>query len=157
MKVYLASKFENKTMINSVGELLKIRIEGLETTNTWSMYRSVITIEQCAEQDYSDIDRSDFIVALFPFLSGACSEMGYALGKGIKVIYVVDRLFFDRGLSPAWGESHPLPCGMLEHFNGFDIPSVVNKLKKEDKGCIVHDMDYLIAVLNQYQKLSVDA
>jgi hypothetical protein len=157
IKVYLAGKFENKLLINCFGEVLQGKYP-IEFTNNWSSKKHRMTVQACAKEDYENIDKSDMVICNFPVLTGANSEMGYALGQKKYVIYVIPEIFWNGDLSPKWGETCPLAVGYLDH------PYVINSSNEYeftpqnvydfDRGWVVHEVDDIVEILNLIYKQS---
>ena len=140
MKVYLASKFENKMLINVLSIFIKDRISNTEIVSLWHSHdKPVLDLKERAKIDYSGVRECDILIAIAPFGTGTNSEMGYALGLGKKVIYLVDKMFYDGTIIPSIGDPYPLPVGMLDELFIAD---------EESNGYIVHDLYNLIFILN---------
>lgn len=153
MKIYLAGKFENKLLINSFGRDLKSRID-VELTNNWSNKIHAMKIEDCAKEDYEDIERADAVIAIAPFLAGANSEMGYAMGLGKKVYYLVDRIFHSGEINPAWGERMPLPAGYLEYPYDENYNFNCDLINNDDRGWVVHSIEDIVSIINRSSLLT---
>lgn len=148
MKIYIASKFENKLLVNCLSELIRAYSTNLiEFTNNWSYKKHKMTMEECAKEDYEDIERSDILIAVAPFLAGANSEMGYALGLGKKVFYLVDQIFHSGEIIPAWGEVLPLPAGYLDHPYNDNYEFCKDLFNIESRGWVVHNIEDMIMIM----------
>ena len=133
MNIYFATKFANRLLMQCFIELLIQRHPFIVCTSRWVYHNALATVEDKANFDYEDIDNSKLMIVYGPIEFGASSEMGYAIAKGIPIIYLTDPLFLN-------GVTDPLPIGKLKHFNG--SMSMVNH------GYIVHnlhDVDKLIS------------
>ena len=92
MKVYLAARFQNKSLLTeSRGRL---QAAGLEITSRW-LDGDPQSVEDNASMDLADIDAADALVLYIdePLegerpMSGAWVEFGYALAKGKLVIVI---------------------------------------------------------------------
>ena len=142
-------------LIKVLRDYLYEKISGIEFTSSW-LNSEPSTLSKAAQMDYDEIDKSDIVLAVFPYGSGTTSEMGYALGKGKKVVYFVDRLFFVGLHNSNSMVKEPLPAGLLYEYFYFDFVENKDKLL-EYNGFIVYKMENLIHCLNDlkifYRKL----
>lgn len=99
-KVYLACSAECRLLIAGLARLL--RRGGIEIVSHWHSTKIVSDNSERAYIDYTGISGCDVLVACYPYGYGTCSEMGFALGSGKKVIYFAPDEYF---------EDAPLPAG----------------------------------------------
>lgn len=89
MKVYVAGKFEEKTLVDLVG--LLVSLYGHEVVSTWTKAEHAKGMATAAEQDLEELSQADAIVLVMlnplPY-KGTYTELGYALAQG-KKIYVL--------------------------------------------------------------------
>lgn len=157
MKIYIATKFENKLLAKSfVYELKNKSNLNINITSSWLNLIDVPNIVKCAKIDYEEIDKSDIVIGLFPFSCGANSELGYAVGKGIKVFYYIDPIFYLDRVKITWGEAKPLISGLLcwpyeleydFNYNSEMVNFMLKRCNTNQKGYIVHNIKDLIDIL----------
>ncbi len=94
LNIYFSSKFENKLMVQSVVHHLQQYIL-FNNVSSWIYLNEPLSIEECSVIDFGDIDKCDVLIALFPFSIGANCEVGYAMGRNKKVIYLVERMLYN--------------------------------------------------------------
>jgi len=119
MNIYIAGKYENKMMIQTLKFLLGCCFCKINFICNWAYETSFAsTWKERADRDYGSIDQCNLLIATYPFGQGTSSEMGYALGKKIPVIFYVDKLIHSK-------YEMPLPMGRLLEEN---IVHTVNEL-----------------------------
>lgn len=156
LKIYFASKFECRLLVRCLSDYIQTQLPNISTTSRWLEIQNKHPIPECARMDYEDIKNAHITVGVAPFLGGANSELGYALGLGDKkVIYLIDPIIHCRIVAPIWSEKYPLPAGML----GYPYRRIAEKLKLlegalriDSSGYILHSTNDLISVLKFYQE-----
>jgi nucleoside 2-deoxyribosyltransferase len=83
MKCYIATKLENHKRHNEIRDL--IASLGIECTYDWTVHGSVqntdlTTIRNVANNEYTGVKDSDFVIAILPGGRGTHVEIGIALG-----------------------------------------------------------------------------
>ena len=96
---------------------------------------SVVPIMHTNGIDLTLIDSADLFIVFGPYDRKTSSEIGYALGKGIKILYVPSRdnadLFsFPVGLFPEW-------------------VTTINDRIEDQIGWIIRDLDTLVACIEE--------
>jgi len=121
--IYIASSTENRTLLPTFATQLVRGINLIigeygnaiaksgykipriaKLSSRWFQDDPVYSLKSRAKLDYSHIDQSLIMVAVYPYGYGTTSEMGYALGKKIPIIYFRESTFI---------EDDPLPAGKL--------------------------------------------
>ena len=132
-KIYLAGFVDNRLLLKVVGEWLiselKKRNIEIEITSTW-IDNPEGYVEDRAEQDYSDIERSDLVLITWPGAFGTSSEMGYALGLGKPIIvYASEEVFLrDKEMVLPFGKARK----MVHDFH-FLVSTIEVVLSSKDK------------------------
>lgn len=149
MKIYFSSKFENKLMVQSVVEDLQ-RFVNFSVVSSWIYLNKPLSIEECSVIDFRDIDNCDVLIALFPFSTGANAEVGYAMGRNKKVIYVVEKMFYN-GEYKSKFMAKPLFAGVM--FHPYDYEKNIFKLITDQvklyNSFVVHSFDDLVLTLEK--------
>ena len=148
MKIYFSSKFENKLMVQSVVEDIS-RFVDFSVVSSWIYLDKPLSIEECSVIDFCDIDNCDILVALFPFAEGANAEVGYAMGRNKKVIYVVEKMFYN-GEYKSKFMAKPLFAGVMFHPYNYEEEFVLTDyMIKVYNSFVVHSLDDLVLTLEK--------
>lgn len=149
MKVYLASQFDNKILLQSFKELLKIKYPEVEVTSTW-IKTPVLSLQDAARMDFSDIENSDLVIAFYPGHYGTSSELGYALAKHIPIIFVSPH--YIHLYEPELNNLGMLPVGKLIQYE--KSPYRLKDMYKiyELNGIIVYSLEQCLDTLLLYLK-----
>lgn len=94
LKYYLASQFENMTVMQFLANHINKEYD-LECMSYW-LYRDTVSFTKDVELDFTSVERSDFMISIFPWYKGALCEMSYAIGLNKPVIAVVNEIFFPK-------------------------------------------------------------
>ena len=137
MKVYIASLWENKLMVQMVMEYLKSHVKNIKFTNKWQNVDKRIGVRFRAEEDYNAVSECDVLLALYPYGKGGSSEVGFALGSNKPILFLIDNLTHN--------DSFVLPTGVLEEFDGINVDV-------ECRGYVLHHVNDLINILNYLNK-----
>ena len=87
-KFYIASGIQNRFYASCVSKLIRDKFLNVECTSTWIEDFSTLEVAKRAEIDFGDIDRSDIVVAIYPYgRNGTICEMTYAFTKCLPVVY----------------------------------------------------------------------
>lgn len=148
MKIYFSSKFENKLMVQSVVEDIS-RFVDFSVVSSWIYLDKPLSIEECSVIDFGDIDNCDVLVALFPFSTGANAEVGYAMGRNKKVIYVVEKMFYN-GEYKSKFMAKPLFAGVMFHpYNSEEEFNLTDEMVNVYNSFVVHSLDDLVLTLEK--------
>ena len=105
--IYIASAYHNKLLVSAFVSCLDQYLPEVRVISRWHSLPGMPDLSTRARVDYADIDRAHLMLAIYPYGYGTTSEMGYALAKGIPIVYY---------RHPDQEYDDPLPVGMLEQF-----------------------------------------
>ena len=96
MKVYIATKWENKRGAQNAAQILEAK--GYEVTHRWfeAGVEEGFNLRECAENDLEGVRAADvFVLLSYPHKRGAFVEMGYFLAAhpGAPVYVVTEPLY----------------------------------------------------------------
>ena len=151
IKIYIASGFENKQFVQITKNHLENIFPNIEITSRWAFRSKIDSVARAVLIDYGDIEKSDVVLVIYPFDDGALSEMGYALGKGIFLLCLIDRIFFEKGVNRVGNLVESLPLGKLQNYKKFGLFKY--RKKNEVSGYIIYDYDELISCLKELPKI----
>ena len=135
MKIYVASKFENKDRVREV--MNQLRMAGHEITHDWTREKPHPTPAQrtqYAEDDRQAVLRADAYVGIFEKdlkYSGALVELGIAVARGIPIYILgsaIDRNIFlmlpnvSRDIKPLLGRAKGFYANLGE-FSAMEYPT----------------------------------
>lgn len=151
IKIYIASGFENKQFVQITKNHLEKTFLNVEITSNWAFRPKIDSVARAVSIDYGDIEKSDVVLVIYPFDDGVLSEMGYALGKGILLLCLIDRIFFEKGVDKVGNLVESLPIGKLQDYK----KSGLFTYRVEDKisGYIIYDYNELISCLKELPKI----
>lgn len=149
LKIYFAGKYDNKFLIKCLINSLYIKccseLLSFEVMSQWhDLSFKEYCAKECAALDFGNLENSNLLIATQPFGSGTCSEMGYALGKNIPIIYIIEKEFYNNDIKQEWGWNHPLPSGKLHLFDANKFVAM--------PGNIVHNFDELFSAIKYYRR-----
>ena len=122
---YVASGIQNRFYAEAIARYIELEFGGhnLCCSSSWIYDLTPLPVEERARIDFGDIDRSKFVVAVYPYgKNGTICEMTYAFAKGIPTIYCHNELN---------QKDIPLICGMFcgQFNNGYIVSQVPQLLK----------------------------
>ena len=138
LKAYIASSSYNRTNVKLLALLLAQH--NVDVTSTWAYTMPMpdadmeiikdkyernqdfhYYVKERAEIDFSDIDRSDFLVMQYPWGAGTASEVAYAVARNKPVFILCDFSSLD---------DLPLSAGLVPKDNiCFDFSFLLTKIK----------------------------
>lgn len=160
--IYFASKFENRLLLKCFIRNIQSIYPEIVSTSSW-LIRPTAHIREAASIDYTDIDNSKYLVAVAPFTSSTNSEMGYALGQGKKVFYVVDKEIYLGTTAISVNNRLPLPAAILDYpynkkpkfINGKglrdDVEFKIEYIIEPVRGFIVHSIDDMVSIIKKLE------
>jgi len=154
MKIYLASQFENKVLLQFVRKFIHENNYDHEIISRW-IDNPILTLKDASRMDFQDLQYADLVIAFYPGKVGTSAELGFALAKNIPIIFVSPfKIELDNAELNNIGI---LPVGKLVNYSDFleNTKSASNKEITEylDKTCgiIVNDISSCLRMLDTYE------
>ena len=89
-KVYVAGNYNNKVILQVLAEWLVTNYK-VEIVSSWLYEHEFVSLKHHAERDLMDIEECDIVVMTTGRL-GTSSELGFAIGKGKKIVFFTDEM-----------------------------------------------------------------
>lgn len=87
LRVYIAGSADNRSVLRMFADWVMSVNPNLLLTSTWIFEDVALPPQQRVQRDLEAILNSDLVLGTYPWGQGTASELAYAAGKGIPVLY----------------------------------------------------------------------
>lgn len=112
VRIYFAGSYETKPLIDWMAETVVARVQQtlvasrfseqpekvVSVVSTWHRTPALEGPDAAAQRvnvDFSDLAMANVVVSSYPYGYGTSAELGFAVARGIPIIYLVDPVYLD--------------------------------------------------------------